>query len=327
MHYQQGGRKLPNSQGEFCIKGRKIYAFAQGELCIHAFRSTLFTWNLVVLFWRWCRALLPHLEVSAILEHFISVMSSHFPCLRGLRFLSLKWSCLGFWSLVWVFESFLFFFSFLWIGYLCVLSMHSSRGRLRTGTSEDRWMVSPGYDEWLKTWCGLTLGRVLQVQVVASFALVQVKSGRERSMLCWASEELRDKQARLEGPDGQRGQVQTAWWQEKQDEVVDRSRCRVAAHDRSLHTGFAAVHHKTVGLLGWATKSRPEARQAETDPGAPRSFDVGGHVVERRACVVRIRIAATAWPCDEKECYMNYLPLRGLYHNLSARGTLVICPT
>jgi hypothetical protein len=49
------------------------------------------------------------------------------------------------------------------------------------------------------------------VQVVASFALVQVKSGRERSMLCWASEELRDKQARLEGPDGQRGQVQTAW--------------------------------------------------------------------------------------------------------------------
>jgi hypothetical protein len=27
---------------------------------------------------------------------------------------------------------------------------------------------------------------------------------------------------------------------------VDRSRCRVAAHDRSLHAGFAAVHHKTV---------------------------------------------------------------------------------
>jgi hypothetical protein len=38
--------------------------------------------------------------------------------------------------------------------------------------------------------------------------------------------------------------------QEKQDEVVDRSRCRVAAHDRSLHTGFAVVHQKTIGLLG-----------------------------------------------------------------------------
>jgi hypothetical protein len=90
-----------------------------------------------------------------------------------------------------LFLSFLFFFSFLWIGYLCVLSMHSSRGRLRTGASEDRWMITPGCDEWLTTWCGLTLGRVLQVQVEAWFALVQVKSGRERSMPCGAFEEWR----------------------------------------------------------------------------------------------------------------------------------------
>jgi hypothetical protein len=45
-------------------------------------------------------------------------------------------------------------------------------------------------------------------------------------------------------------QVRATWWHEKQDEVVDRSRCRVVAHDQSLHTGFAVVHHKTVGLLG-----------------------------------------------------------------------------
>jgi hypothetical protein len=89
--------------------------------------------------------------------------------------------------------SFLFFFSSLWIGYLCVLSMHSSRGRLRTEASEDRWMVTPGCDEWLTTWCGLTLGRVLQVKVAAWFASVQVKSGRERSMPCGASGEWRDK--------------------------------------------------------------------------------------------------------------------------------------
>jgi hypothetical protein len=31
---------------------------------------------------------------------------------------------------------------------------------------------------------------------------------------------------------------------------MDRSRCRVAAHDQSLHAGFAVVHHKIVGLLG-----------------------------------------------------------------------------
>jgi hypothetical protein len=47
----------------------------------------------------------------------------------------------------------------------------------------------------------------------------------------------------------ERDQVRAAWWQEKRDEVVDRSRCRVAAHDRNLHIGFAVFHHKTV-LLG-----------------------------------------------------------------------------
>jgi hypothetical protein len=41
---------------------------------------------------------------------------------------------------------------------------------------------------------------------------------------------------------------------------------------------------------------------------------------DRRACVGRMQSAAMAWPCDEEECYMTYLPLRGLYHNLSARA-------
>jgi hypothetical protein len=31
-----------------------------------------------------------------------------------------------------------------------------------------------------------------------------------------------------------------------------------------------------------------------------------------RACVGRTWSAATAWPCDEEECYMTYLPLRVL---------------
>jgi hypothetical protein len=53
----------------------------------------------------------------------------------------------------------------------------------------------------------------------------------------------------------ERDQVRVAWWQEKQDEVMDMSRCRVAAHrvvahDRSLQAGFAVIHHKTVKLLG-----------------------------------------------------------------------------
>jgi hypothetical protein len=36
--------------------------------------------------------------------------------------------------------------------------------------------------------------------------------------------------------------VMAAWWQEEQDKVIDRSRCRVASHDRGLYAGFAAVH-------------------------------------------------------------------------------------
>jgi hypothetical protein len=44
-------------------------------------------------------------------------------------------------------------------------------------------------------------------------------------------------------------QVRATWWQEKQDEVVDCSRCRVAAHDRSLHARFAAIHHKLSDYL------------------------------------------------------------------------------
>jgi hypothetical protein len=54
----------------------------------------------------------------------------------------------------------------------------------------------------------------------------------------------------LMDPVTERDQVRAAWWQEKQDKVVDKSRCRVAVHDRSLHAGFAVVHHKTVGSLG-----------------------------------------------------------------------------
>jgi hypothetical protein len=37
---------------------------------------------------------------------------------------------------------------------------------------------------------------------------------------------------------------------------------------------------------------------------------------DRRARVGRTRSAATAWPCDEEECYMTYLPLRGFLSQL-----------
>jgi hypothetical protein len=46
---------------------------------------------------------------------------------------------------------------------------------------------------------------------------------------------------------------------------------------------------------------------------------------DRTARVGRTQTAATAWPCDEDECYMTYMPPRGLYLNLSATGSVVFC--
>jgi hypothetical protein len=57
--------------GVFASSGRN--AFVQGELAFMCF-GALCRLILLVLFCRWCRALLPHLEESTILEHFISVV-------------------------------------------------------------------------------------------------------------------------------------------------------------------------------------------------------------------------------------------------------------
>jgi hypothetical protein len=198
---------------------------------------------------------------------------------------------------------------------------------LRTGMSEDRWMVALSCDEWLTMWCWLTLGRVLQVQVVAWFALVQVKSGWERSMPCGASEEWRDKSTRLEGPDGQRGQARAAWWEEKQDEVVDKSWCRVAVHDRSLHAGLRRFTTKSSCYLVEPQNQDWSLGGQRRDPSAPRSFNVGGHVARsqglRREDADCYKDVAVRW----RGVLHDLFALRGFYLNLSARSSLVICPT
>jgi hypothetical protein len=82
-------------------------------------------------------------------------------------------------------------------------------------------------------------------------------------------------------------------------------------------------------LLGYLVEPQNQDRRLDgrrRDTGAPRTFDTSGHVVDHRACIERTRTAAKVWPSDEEECYLTYLPLRGLYYNLSARGSLVICP-
>jgi hypothetical protein len=47
---------------------------------------------------------------------------------------------------------------------------------------------------------------------------------------------------------------------------------------------------------------------------------------DRKAYIGRTRTAAKAWACDEEECYLTMLPLRGVYLISSSRGSFVICP-
>jgi hypothetical protein len=92
--------------------------------------------------------------LCSLLEHsFVSDVSSRCPCLRGPRLVFFKWSFsllfFGFRSLVEV--SFICFFSFFLSGYyMCVLPMHSSRGRLKTicGWRTSGWLLPGVMSDW-----------------------------------------------------------------------------------------------------------------------------------------------------------------------------------
>jgi hypothetical protein len=118
--------------------------------------------------------------------------------------------------------------------------------------------------------------------------------------------------------------VRAAWWQEKQDEVVDPSRCRVATHNRSLHAGFAAVHQKTsrVSWLSHKTKTggsaggdgiraRREASKWRTRVGIAR---LASRLREGRSSGIRPMVLQRRIP---------KLPLVGVYPSLGFRGILV----
>jgi hypothetical protein len=136
------GRKVPNScfQGDLCIK--KL-----GEM--HLFRGSLhsciwelfFAWILVCSFFDGVEPFCLTLRSRQFLEHFISVVSSRCPCLRGPRFFSLKWSFLGFCLAFdhlfeFYFISFLFLFSLNWL-LVCVVNA------LIKGEIEDRSVQGP----------------------------------------------------------------------------------------------------------------------------------------------------------------------------------------
>jgi hypothetical protein len=134
------------------------HAFVQGEL--HWFRGSLHVCrgSSLWFFELWIGGL------RSLIEHnFVSDVSSRCPCLRGLRFVFLKWSCslplFGFRSLVGVsFYSFIFLIFSLRLLYLCVVNALIKEEIEDHVWFEDRWMVPSWCDAWLTTLCGLILG-------------------------------------------------------------------------------------------------------------------------------------------------------------------------
>jgi hypothetical protein len=126
-----------------------LHTFVQGEL--HWFRGALacVQGELFVVFELWFGGL------RSLLEHsFVSDVSSRCPCLRGTRLVFFKWSCslplFGFRSLLSVSFYLFLFFSFLSCYFMCVLLMHSSRGRLRTmcGSRTGGWSLLGVMSDW-----------------------------------------------------------------------------------------------------------------------------------------------------------------------------------
>jgi hypothetical protein len=118
--------------------------------------------------------------------------------------------------------------------------------------------------------------------------------------------------------------VRASWWQEKQDEVIDQSRCRVAAHNRSLHAGFAEVHHKT-GRVSWLSHKIKTGGSAGGDgirarrEASKRGTRVG---IARLALRLREGRSPGIHPMVLQR-HIPKVPLVGVYPRLGFRGILV----
>jgi hypothetical protein len=126
-----------------------LHAFIQGEL--HWFRGSLHVCRGSSL---WLFELCFGGLRSLLEPCFLSDVSSRCPCLRGPRLVFFKWSC----SLpLFAFDRLLeflfvrfFSFSFLSCYIMWVLSMHSSRGKLRTmcGSRTGGWSLPCVMSDW-----------------------------------------------------------------------------------------------------------------------------------------------------------------------------------
>jgi hypothetical protein len=307
-----------------------LHAFIQGELaCVQR--------ELFVVFELWFG------DLRSLLEHsFVSDVSSRCPCLRGPRIVFFKWSCslplFGFRSLVRVsFYSFLFLL-FLPCYYFWVLSMHLSRGRLKTmcGSRTGGWSLPGVMSDW---------------QHCVDWFLAKYCRCRLRLDGCWCRWRTSAKGHRWWGLRVWRRQVSfirgtrwpaestaggmVAWiarwshgrflgWASKprssRDYVGDESWVAIGGGYTEF-AGFPVVHQKTTGFLGWSTKPRPKNQRRRCSSFRPvwpvgtgltgevhqsdrcattqsRIFKAEDTRRDREACVEAKQVAITGHPSD-----------------------------
>jgi hypothetical protein len=265
------------------------------------------------------------------LEHFILVVSRCCPCLRGPRFFSLKWSCFGFCSSfdhLFEFSSHFFYFSLFSELVTCVCGQCTHQGgdwgpkRPRTGG----WSLLAMMSDWQ---CGVDWLLAEYCRCMLQLDLRCV--GEERARKVYA---LRG----LWGLERQVGSAQGTRWPVGSSAGRMVARKARQSHGKEPVQGSGSRTESACAVCGGSPQNRRVTWLShKTKTGGSAGRD-GIRVCweasipadtwrDRRACVGRTQTMAKAWPCDEDECYMTYLPLGGLYHNSSARGTLVICPT
>jgi hypothetical protein len=278
---------------------------------MHLFRGSLhsciwelfFAWVLVVLFCWWCRALLPHLEELAILEHFISVVSSRCPFLRGLRFFSLKWSFLGFCLAFdhlfeFLFRLFSFFlFSLNWL-LVCVVNA------LIKGEIEDRSVRGPVDG---RSWLWWVIDNVVWTDSWPSIAgagcvLICVRAGEEWERKVYALWGLR-------GVERQVGLTRGTQWPARSS--AGRMVARKARWSRRSEPvkGSGSQPKSARGIYGGSPQNRSvylvETQNQDRrlggrrrDLGAPRSFEAEDTHQDRKACIEATQRAVAWHPSD-----------------------------
>jgi hypothetical protein len=125
-----------------------LHAFVQGGVALVQGELACVQGDLFVVFELWFGCL------RSLFEHsFVSDVSSRCPCLRGLKLVFIKWTfSLPVWLSIacWSFFLSVSFPFLVSCYYMCVLSMQSSRGRLRTMHSSrtDGWSLPCLMSDW-----------------------------------------------------------------------------------------------------------------------------------------------------------------------------------